>query len=157
MTHEPIASRPIADVEIPLQFSRLLDIAYNLWWTWTPAARHLFRSIDSWSWDRYRNPIEVLIEVDPQHWHRLQNDEGFVRAYRQLVDRFDEYLYPQDPTWFQRQFPDHDGSPVAYFSTEFGWHECLQVYSGGLGILSGDHSKSASDLGLPFVGVGLMY
>ena len=157
MNHQPTASRPIADIEIPLQFSRLLDIAYNLWWTWTPAARILFRNIDSWCWERYHNPIEVLLEVDPERWHSLQNSEDFVRTYRKIVKQFDDYLYPSQPTWFQQHYPDHDGSPVAYFSTEFGWHECLQVYSGGLGILSGDHSKSASDLGLPFVGVGLMY
>ena len=94
MQHATIASRPIADIEIPVQFSRLLDIAYNLWWTWTPSARSLFRSIDHTCWDRYRNPIEVLMEVDPEHWHALQNDPAFVRNYRDLVERFDDYVFP---------------------------------------------------------------
>jgi starch phosphorylase len=142
---------------MPLQFSRLRDMAYNLWWTWSPRAHKLFHTIDRDRWIHYRNPIELLVDVEPERWHRLQSDPDFIRAYRQVIERFDSYIAPEEPTWFERRNPGYDAGPIAYFSTEFGWHECLQIYSGGLGVLSGDHTKAASDLGLPFVGVGLMY
>jgi len=151
-----IKTRPSVRIEIPLQFDRLRDIAYNLWWTWTPPARALFNSMDPACWARYRNPIELLIDMEPQRWRELGDSEDFIRGYRDIVARFDAYMAPEEPTWFERREQQVDG-PIAYFSTEFGWHECLHVYSGGLGILSGDHSKSASDLGLPFIGIGLMY
>lgn len=144
-------------LEVPVQFLRLRDIAFNFWWSWSHPARELFATMDPWSWERYRNPIELLLELDQEHWHRLQNDRDFIARYQDVVARFDAYLMPDGPTWFEREFPDYDQGAIAYFSTEFGWHESLHSYSGGLGVLSGDHSKSASDLGLPFVGVGLMY
>jgi starch phosphorylase len=156
MSLPEINTRPPARIEIPVQFGRLLDIAYNLWWTWTPQARRLFKLIDPACWNRYRNPIELLIDLEPRRWMELSASEEFIRGYRDLVERFDQYVAPDHPTWFERAKPEEKG-PVAYFSTEYGWHECLHVYSGGLGILSGDHSKSASDLGLPFIGIGLMY
>jgi starch phosphorylase len=157
MLAQLIRTRPTARIEIPLQFSRLRDMAYNLWWTWSPRAHKLFYSIDPDRWVHYRNPIELLVDLDPERWHRLQGDPAFIRAYRHVIERFDSYVAPEEPTWFERHHSRYDAGPVAYFSTEFGWHECLQIYSGGLGVLSGDHTKAASDLGLPFVGVGLMY
>jgi starch phosphorylase len=156
MSLKEIKTRPPARIAIPVQFSRLLDIAYNLWWTWTPQARRFFNRIDPASWARYRNPIELLIDLEDRRWYELSGSAEFIRGYRDLVERFDRYVLPDHPTWFEGAKPGEQG-PVAYFSTEYGWHECLHVYSGGLGILSGDHSKSASDLGLPFVGIGLMY
>ncbi len=144
-------------VELPLQFSRLRDMSYNLWWTWSHRVQDLFARMDPWSWRRYRNPVELLLNLDQEHWFALQNDAAFKRAYLETVEEFDAYMMPAEPTWFDRTFPGFGAGPIAYFSTEYGWHESLQSYSGGLGVLSGDHSKSASDLGLPFVGVGLMY
>jgi starch phosphorylase len=152
-----IKTKPTASIEIPVQFSRLRDIAYNLFWTWSQPTRALFDLIDTVRWRHYRNPIELLIDLEPQRWHELQRDETFIRAYRAVVEEFDLYMAPDEPTWFDTRYPGFDGGPIAYFSTEYGWHECLQMYSGGLGVLSGDHSKAASDLGLSFVGVGLMY
>jgi starch phosphorylase len=151
-----IKTRSMARIEIPVQFSRLRDIAYNVWWSWSARAQSVFQMIDQTHWLHYRSPIETLIDLEPERWYFLQNDAKFVEAYRELVEEFDSYMMPERPTWFDRQYPDSPG-PIAYFSTEYGWHESLQSYSGGLGILSGDHSKSASDLGLPFVGIGLMY
>jgi starch phosphorylase len=156
MSVPEIKCRPPVRIELPVQFGRLRDIAFNLWWTWTPQARALFRSIDPACWQRYRNPIELLIDIEPTRWHELADTQEFIRGYRELVRRFDQYVAPDHPTWYETSYPETK-APIAYFSTEFGWHECLHIYSGGLGILSGDHSKSASDLGLPFVGVGLMY
>ena len=152
-----IKTRPTARIEIPVQFSRLRDVAYNLSWTWNQPTRELFHMLDPTRWRHYRNPIELLIDLEPERWHWLQANEEFIRAYRSVVEEFDLYMAPDEPTWFDLHHPDYDGGPVAYFSTEYGWHECLQVYSGGLGVLSGDHSKAASDLGLPFIGLGLMY
>ena len=150
-------TKPTTQIEIPVQFSRLRDIAYNLFWSWSQPTRALFHQLDPVRWRRYRNPIEVLIDLEPERWHELQRDESFIRSYRAVVEDFDQYMAPDEPTWFDSHYSGYEGGPIAYFSTEYGWHECLQVYSGGLGVLSGDHSKAASDLDLPFVGVGLLY
>jgi starch phosphorylase len=152
-----IRTVPVADIEIPMELSRLYDLVYNLWWTWSSRAHMLFSAIDPVRWIRYRNPVELLINVEPHRWEPLLLDENFMSSYEQVVEEFDAYLAGGDAAWFRRTFPEYDGGPFAYFSTEFGWHESLGIYSGGLGILSGDHCKSASDLGLPFVGVGLLY
>ena len=157
MLRTQIRTRPTAAIAIPVQFSRLTDIAYNLFWSWHQPTRQLLHMLDPARWDHYRNPIELLIDLEPERWHTLQANPDFIRGYRSIVEQFDQYMAPAEPTWFERRYPDYDGGPIAYFSTEFGWHECLQIYSGGLGVLSGDHSKAASDLGLPFVGIGLMY
>jgi len=157
MLRTQIRTRPTAAIAIPVQFSRLTDIAYNLFWTWHQPTRQLFHMLDPARWAHYRNPIELLIDLEPERWHSLQANPDFIRGYRSVVEQFDQYMAPDEPTWFERRYPGYAGGPVAYFSTEFGWHECLQIYSGGLGVLSGDHSKAASDLGLPFVGIGLMY
>jgi starch phosphorylase len=152
-----IRTRTAPDLEVPELFGRLRDIAYNLWWSWSPRAHTLFNQLAPSTWQHYRNPIDVLIDLGPEPWRRLQTDGEFTRSYHALVAEFDAYTLPPRPTWFERLQPDYAGGPFAYFSTEYGWHECLQIYSGGLGVLAGDHCKSASDLGLPFVGIGLMY
>ena len=157
MKSSEILTRPAGDFEVPALFARLRDIVYNLWWSWSPDAEALFSRLSPAIWQHYHNPIDVLIDLGPERWHALADDAEFARAYHSLVEQFDAYMNPGRETWFARNHPDYAGGPVAYFSTEFGWHESLQSYSGGLGVLSGDHSKSASDLGLPFVGVGLLY
>ena len=156
MISSTIHTRAMPDLEVPEIFGRLRDVVYNLWWSWSPEAHQLFDRMAPGTWRHYRNPIDVLIDLGPERWDALRNDADFTRSYQALVERFDRYMAEGD-TWFSRRFPEYDGGAFAYFSMEFGWHECLQIYSGGLGILSGDHCKSASDLGLPFVGVGLMY
>jgi starch phosphorylase len=116
-----IKTRAPERIQLPLQFSRLRDIAYNLWWTWTPQARKLFNGMDSGCWARYRNPIELLIDMDRQRWHELAGSEEFIRGYRDLVERFDGYVASEQPTWFEQRGNAPNG-PIAYFSTEFGWH-----------------------------------
>jgi len=156
-TRPRIRTRAAPDLDIPELYTRLRDIVYNLWWTWSPEAHRLFDRLSPATWRHYRNPIDVLIDLGAERWHTLQDDDGFARAYHALVQQFDAYVEPAEPTWFERNHSDYDDGPFTYFCTEFGWHECLQIYSGGLGVLAGDHCKSASDLGLPFIGVGLMY
>ena len=148
----------MADIRIPEEFSRLHELAYNLWWSWTPRARALFNSISKPLWALYRNPVQLLIDIEAHHWQTLLDDGGaFMAEYRRVIRDFDRYMDPEAETPFKQQYPGYHGGPVAYISTEFGLHESLGIYSGGLGVLSGDHAKAASDMGLPFVGIGLLY
>jgi starch phosphorylase len=142
---------------IPERITRLAEIAYNLWWTWHPEAQELFQRIDARLWeDIYHNPVLFLREVRQSSLDEAANDPEFIRAYHNILTSFDEYQV-FDQTWFKQTFPDKINKPIAYFSAEFGLHECLPIYSGGLGVLSGDHTKETSDLGLPFIGVGFLY
>lgn len=151
-----IPTLQIADIELPTRVDRLRDLAYDLWWSWSPAATRLFTWIDPDHWRRYHNPVELLINVEPHHWQRLLSDPEFLRAYEAVMAALDAYR--ARPRWFQEQAGAEDvRGPVAYFSMEFGLHESLGVYSGGLGVLAGDHCKAASDLGVPLVGVSLLY
>ncbi|WP_408956296.1 alpha-glucan family phosphorylase [Natroniella sp. ANB-PHB2] len=146
--------------EIPNEISELKRLAYNLWWSWNPEAEELFKIIDSELWrESNNNPIVFLSKVSYERLKEISNKKEFLRNYEQVINNFDNYLEDKD-TWFNDNFPSliNEGQNViAYFSTEFGFHESLPIYSGGLGVLAGDHCKSASDLGLPFVGVGLLY
>ncbi len=143
--------RPI-ELEVPDEFNKLTDLAYNLWWSWSPKAMRLFSFLAPESWTHYRNPVELLMEMDPPHWYPLQNNEQFLSLYSEVIRHFETYLEGQSNG---EEF-DYPG-PVAYFSTEYGIHDSLPIYSGGLGVLSGEHIKSASDRNLPLVGVGLLY
>jgi starch phosphorylase len=149
-----IPTLQIADIELPPGMERLRELAYDLWWSWSPAATRLFTWIDPDHWRRYHNPVELLINVEPQHWHRLLSDPEFVQTYAAVIAALDQYRTSE--RWWARHQEALRG-PVAYFSMEFGLHESLGVYSGGLGVLAGDHAKAASDLGIPLVGVSLLY
>ena len=114
-------------------------------------------SIDPLIWeDVNHNPVKLLRRVTPERLALLAQDSEFLKAYDAVIAEFEAYMNPES-TWFEREFPEYKDAVIAYFSAEFGLHESLPIYSGGLGILSGDHCKSASDLGLPFVGVGFLY
>jgi len=149
----------VSVVEYPLRcpqpFERLPELAYNLWWSWQPEAQALFEYIDAAHWRRHRNPVKLLREAGPA-LRKLARDVPFLAMYEDVVRAFDEYMNAT-PTWHGRKSPRDQKSPVAYFCAEFGFHESLPIYCGGLGILAGDHTKAASDLGVPFVGVGLLY
>lgn len=144
----------VADIELPPEMERLRDLAYDLWWSWHPQATRLFAWIDPDHWRRYHNPIELLINVEPHQWARLLGDPEFRRTYDAVIEALDRYR--ARARWCDERAKAM-GGPVAYFSMEFGIHESLGVYSGGLGVLAGDHCKAASDLGVPLVGVGLLY
>jgi len=140
----------------PIQ-KKLTELTKNLWWTWNPEVRAIFRDIDPNLYNRsHRNPLRVVKSVDPAFLEARAAEADIVtrtdRALRQLKD----YLNPAT-TWGLMHGGALNARPVAYFCAEFGIHECLPIYSGGLGILAGDHLKGASNLGIPLVAVGLLY
>lgn len=141
-------------IQCDAPFQRLPELAYNLWWSWRHEAQALFHDIAPEHWLTHRNPVKLLREHG-RALAALANDRDYVEFYRGVLQRFDDEMKNEE-SWFAQKFPKHDGL-VAYFSPEFALHECLPIYSGGLGVLAGDHVKTASDLGLPFVGVGLLY
>lgn len=143
---------------IPEKIKRLQEIAYNTWFAWNPDAISLFSSIDGTLWKRVgNNPVKFLKEVSQ---HKIEDailNRTYMLEYNKVMAAFDHYL-SESRTWYVHRFKDRSKDElIAYFSAEYGLHESLSIYSGGLGILSGDHCKSASDLGLPFVAVGLLY
>ncbi len=143
---------------MPSRSSRLYELAYNLWWSWHPEALALYRNLDPDLWEETgHNPVRFLSEVQPEHLEQAANDTAYLEQYDSVLHDFDRYMHPSTETWFSRTYPELANKTIAYFSAEFGLHDALPIYSGGLGILSGDHCKEASDLGLPFVGVGFLY
>ena len=143
--------------DLPGRIQRLGELAYNLWWTWTPSAEALFSRIDSTAWDQSgHNPILFLRGVENDRLQAAAQNLDYVELYDRLCSAFDSYLKAGD-TWFKRNYPDFENQPIAYFSSEFGLHETLPMYAGGLGILAGDHLKESSDLGIPLVAMGFIY
>ena len=141
---------------LPPSLERLREIAGNLWWSWAPEARELFQRIDSEAWEQvHGNPIELLTLVDQKRLDELSTDDAFLGRLDVAYATLERYMLREG--WFAKTFPEAAGARIAYFSMEYGLHECLPIYSGGLGVLAGDHLKTASDLGLPLVGVGLAY
>jgi starch phosphorylase len=141
---------------IPARINRLRDIAYNYWWAWNPNATDLFNRIDPQLWESiYHNPVQFLRNVRQRNLIAAANNPTWLADYDAVVIAFDAYMNRKD-TWFKRTYPT-EKSTIAYFSAEFGLHESLPIYSGGLGILAGDHIKEASDLDLPLVAVGFIY
>jgi glycogen phosphorylase len=144
---------------VPPRIGRLPEIAYNLWWTWHPEAQRLFADVDPRLWeDVYHGPIKFLNDVRQASLRKAANDPAYLALYDAVVQDFDAYLAAPS-TWFKTKYPElaAQNRPIAYFCFEFGIHESLPIYSGGLGILAGDHVKSASDLGVPEVFVGFLY
>ncbi|GAB4263864.1 MAG: glycosyltransferase family 1 protein [Deferrisomatales bacterium] len=141
---------------VPDRLQPLLEIAHNLWWVWNPEAVDLFRRVDQELWlDSGHNPVRMLGAVAQETLSRLVADDVFLAHMDRVAQSLGRYLAM--PTWAEKAHPEFNGKQVAYFSMEFGLHECLPIYAGGLGILAGDHFKSTSELGLPMVGVGLLY
>jgi glycogen phosphorylase len=141
---------------LPPALERLRDIALNIWWAWAPVAREMFVRIDDELWEEvHGNPIELLSRVDQERLDELATDDAFLSHLEAAWQTFQRYMSREG--WFSRTFPHASGARIAYFSMEYGLHESLPIYSGGLGVLAGDHLKTASDLGLPLVGVGLAY
>jgi starch phosphorylase len=148
---------PLEQRQLPARIERLRKLATNLWWSWHEEAQSLYAQIDPLLWEKiYHNPVAFLRRVSDAKLNLAANDVAYEAAYNKIFRAFDIYMAESD-TWFATQYPELKDSVIAYFSTEFGLHESLPLYAGGLGVLSGDHAKEASDLGLPFVGIGLLY
>ncbi len=144
---------------LPTQLERLRDLAYNFYWAWNHDIIMLFRQLDSDLWEETdHNPVLMLGTIDQEKLKAAIADDGFLAQLERISHHFDAYLVGQS-TWFKRSHSSFaaDSCLIAYFSAEFGVTECLSIFAGGLGVLAGDHLKSASDLGVPLVGVGLLY
>ncbi len=150
-----VPSVEAASFPLPPRLEGLRRLAYNLHWAWHPRTRGLWSLIDRHAWNRYRNPVPVI--SGPTEWSRLLDDAAFLTEYNDVLADFDHYMANGSGHWFQRRYADQLSGPIAYFCAEYGLHESLGIYSGGLGVLAGDHMKSASDMALPALGVGLMY
>ncbi len=141
---------------LPERLSALRDIACNLWWSWTREARQLFIDVSRETWEACgHNPILMLGRVSPERLKELSEDAGFLAGLDRMKAELDDYM--KAATWHSQIAAGKRTGSIAYFSAEFGLHECLPIYSGGLGLLAGDHLKAASALGIPLVGVGLFY
>jgi len=143
--------------EIPKALSRLEELAEDLWFAWNARARSLFYLMDEVLWQLCdHNPRLFLRRISQSRLDEMAIDRSFLALYNGVLSYYDSYK-EQGHQWYPYKFDDADQHAIAYFSAEFGLHESLPIYSGGLGILAGDHCKSASDLGLPFTAVGLLY
>lgn len=141
---------------LPDALEPLIEIAHNLWWSWNGNAQDIFRRLDPMAWERSNhNPVAVLGEVSQSRLIQASRDDGFVAHLQRVHSELKSYL--KNRGWWSRTYGISSRPAVAYFCTEFGLTECLPIYSGGLGVLAGDHLKSASELDIPLVGVGLMY
>jgi len=141
---------------LPEKIAQLKEIAYNLYWSWNMDVFELFMRLDEDLWESTQhNPVQMLGLISQQRLEEVANDPGFISHMYRAFNQLQEYLF--EPTWYQQNFNKSNKSVIAYFSMEYGLTDCMKLYSGGLGVLSGDHLKSASDLGLPLVGIGLAY
>src|SRR5512136_2584058 len=147
----------IASMRLPGRIERLAELTYNLWWSWHGDGRDLFRMLDYGLWKvSGHNPVRMLREINPDKLRAASADPTFLKLYDSVMARFDADMGARE-TWFASNHSGKLAGPIAYFSAEFAIHSSLPLYAGGLGILAGDICKEASDLGLPMVGIGLMY
>lgn len=142
---------------LPKRIERLGELAYNLWWTWDPDVQRLYKRIDSDLWERTsHNPILFLRNVKRARLNAVTHDSYYLDFYDRAMLAYDRYMNRED-TWYEENHGHTPEELIAYFSSEFGLHETLPIYAGGLGVLSGDHLKEASDLGLPLAAMGFLY
>ncbi len=152
-----VFNRITVNPQLPKRIEKLGIIANNLWWTWNAEFLRLFRKIDADLWENCaKNPVKFLKLVSQEKLEKVSKDIMFLREYDKIAEDFENYIKSKD-TWFNNTYPNNKKDLIAYFSAEYGLDETMPIYSGGLGILSGDHLKSASDLGIPLVAVGLLY
>ena len=143
-------------MSIPERMHRLPELSLDMWWTWNPQAREVFRRLDYPLWRQTaHNPVLMLRNVSPELLARCAADDRFLTLYDAALESLDKARGARD-TWWQQRFGNASG-PIAYFSAEFALHQSLPIYAGGLGVLAGDHCKEAGDLGVPLIGIGFMY
>jgi len=154
-----ISRQPTTPVHLPERIERLHDLAYNLWWTWSKPAREIFAQLHPVLWNLVeQNPVLFLHRIEQDRLEAAAANPAYLREYDKVIAAFDEMVDQADvDTWLGKHRPEMVGKTVAYFSAEFGLHRALPIYSGGLGVLAGDHTKEASDMGIPLVGVSLLY
>jgi starch phosphorylase len=144
-------------LNVPDRIEGLADLAYNLWWSWHPDARNLFKGLDRAFWKTTgHNPVRLLKEISYHQLVACAEDTNYLDSYDAAIAGYRDSM-ATDKTWFSTAYPQHRDKVIAYFSLEFAVHNSLPTYAGGLGVLAGDYCKEASDLGIPIVGVGLMY
>lgn len=142
---------------LPSKIDRLEEIAYNIWWVWNKDFLRLFKMIDEEKWEAAnKNPIKFLKTVSQEKLELASDNKDFMDLYNSILKSYDSYMNKKD-TYFSVKHPEKTKDVFAYFSAEYGLDETIPIYSGGLGVLSGDHMKTASDLGIPYVGIGLLY
>ena len=152
-----VFNRITVNPQLPKRIGKLSEIANNLWWSWNTEFLRLFQSIDRDLWEQSeKNPVKFLKHVSQENLEKAINNVAFLKEYDKVVDDFEGYMNSKN-TWFANKHPENKNDLIAYFSAEYGLDQTMPIYSGGLGILSGDHLKSASDLGIPLVAVGLLY
>ena len=152
-----VFNKIIVNPQLPKRINRLEDIANNLWWSWNTNFLKIFKEIDIDLWEKVeKNPVKFLKQVSQEKLENACKNQELLKEYDKFADDFDNYMKSKN-TWFNKKYPDNASDLIAYFSAEYGLDETIPIYSGGLGILSGDHLKSASDLGIPLVAVGLLY
>lgn len=152
-----MTTKPLSKPELTELTSGLNKLARNLWWTWNQEAQELFQELSPRGWQNlYHNAVAILHEVSEYELSVRLQEPDFADRVRRVLAAFKQYMEEKE-TWAAKHAPQLKDRPVAYFSAEFGFHETLPIAAGGLGILAGDHAKSASDLGLPFVGISLFY
>ena len=152
-----IFNRITVNPQLPKRIEKLGEISNNLWWSWNTEFLRLFQKIDMDLWEQCnKNPVKFLKQVSQERLEKVSKDISFLREYDKISENFENYMNSKN-TWFFNKYPENKKDIIAYFSAEYGLDETIPIYSGGLGILSGDHLKSASDLGIPLVGVGLLY
>ena len=152
-----VFNRITVNPQLPKRIEKLSAIANNLWWSWNTEFLRLFQRIDGDLWENSnKNPIKFLKHVSQERLEDVAKDVTFLKEYDKIVEDFEGYINSRN-TWFNKMYPEEKEDLIAYFSAEYGLDQTIPIYSGGLGILSGDHLKSASDLGIPLVAVGLLY
>lgn len=143
--------------QLPKRIEKLSEISNNLWWSWNTEFLRLFKKIDKDLWETCeKNPVKFLKQVSQERLETVATNTEFLKEYDRLAKEFNDYVTSKN-TWFSNKYPENKNDLIAYFSAEYGLDQTIPIYSGGLGILSGDHLKSASDLGIPLVAVGLLY
>ena len=152
-----VFNRITVNPQLPKRIEKLSEISNNLWWSWNTEFLRLFQRIDGDLWENSnKNPIKFLKHVSQERLENVAKDVNFLKEYDKIVEDFEGYMNSKS-TWFSKKYPEEKDDLIAYFSAEYGLDQTIPIYSGGLGILSGDHLKSASDLGIPLVAVGLLY
>lgn len=150
-------NRITVNPQLPSRINKLSEISNNLWWSWNTDFLKIFKEIDIDLWEKVeKNPVKFLKLVSQEKLEQAVLNPSILKQYDKIVNDFEGYINSKN-TWFSKKYPNSKNDLIAYFSAEYGLDETVPIYSGGLGILSGDHLKSASDLGIPLVAVGLLY